>query len=354
VYSKAAFGATKPVVETGIVSPPPDTSLIVQVTNQLDQAASGMEVHITGPSSTSAFTSANGCAILAVSPGEYEVNVHQTGYLDPNWFKESKEDTSSPDPLDVYLPAETTTKKEYVFALAAAVKKLEFEELNPTTGAHESARAVNAIMENSQMAPATRLLLPEKSSTYLSSIGPTEKHIFPFLAAEPYAVYAGTCSANRPPEAERTKVIFSAGGEASAKVLLPSLIVDVWQNSQKEWEKETKPRKLITSKPEIFLSDTDEGCENTYRQPETIEKQTETGGALKYPGQPWGTYTVCVNVAYKNTKTAKTEHKYFEVPGLKNSNPKKEGTVVNLYEGGTKGEGLLPAGEGSGAEQSCP
>jgi Tfp pilus assembly protein PilV len=337
-----SIGTGKPVVETGIVSPPPDTSLIVQVTGPSDVAEAGVEANITGPSNASALTSANGCAILAVSPGEYEINVHQTGYVDQNWITESKNDSFYPS--KVYLPAVTTTKEPYIFAKGARVNPLSFKYLNPTTGKEEPTKALNARMENTEMTPTFRLLRPESSTTYVETITQSEKIVYPFTA--PYTVYAGSCLANKPPEKERVSITFAPGGEATPKLLLPSLIVDVWEGTK------TTPVKLIASKPEVFLSDTDEGCESTYHEPETIEKQTEKNGALKYPGQPWGTYTVCVNVPYKNTKTSKTEHKYIEATGQKNNNPKKEGTVVNLYEGGSKGEGLLPAAEG--LEKSCP
>jgi Tfp pilus assembly protein PilV len=343
VYSKSAFGATKPVIETGIVSPPPDTSLIVEVTNQAAEAVPGMEVQVTGPQSATTVTNTNGCAILALKPGEYEINVHLTSYVDPNWFTESKNDTSA-YPLHIYLPAQTTTKKEYRFAKAAELKPLTFKYLNPTNGKEEEDKALNATLENTGMAPTTRLVQKEGSATYLSTIH-TEKIVYPFKTA--YTVYAGSCPANRPPvEKERTTVPFTPENITGAKLVLPSLIVDVWEGTEKI------PGKLISSKPEIFLSDTDEGCESTYHQPETIEKQTEKGGALKYPGQPWGTYTVCVNVAYKNTKTGKIENKHVEATGQKNNNPKQAGTVVALYEGGTSGEGLKPEKEKS--EESCP
>jgi hypothetical protein len=331
VYSKAAFGATKPVVETGIVSPPPDTSLVVEVTNQAAEAVPGMEVHVTGPQSATTVTNTNGCAVLALNPGEYEVNVHLTGYVDPNWFTESKNDTSA-YPLHIYLPAQTTTKKEYRFAKAAELKPLTFTYLNPTNGKEEEDKALNATLENTGMAPTTRLVEPQGSATYLSTMH-TEKVVYPFKAA--YTVYAGSCSANRPPiETERTSVTFTPEQATEAKLLLPSLIVDVWEGTK------TTPIKLITNKPEVFLSDTDEGCESTYHQQETIIPPNKEIGALKYPGQPWGTYTVCANVTYAGKK----EH--VEEKEQKNNNPKKEGTVVNLYEGGSGGTGL--------EEKSCP
>lgn len=329
-----SLGAGKPVVETGIVSPPPDTSLIVQVTNQLAEPVAGMEAQVFGPSSASALTSASGCAILAVSPGEYEVNVHKAGDVDQNWFTETKNDSFYP--LHVYLPAETTTKKEYRFAPAAQLKPLTFKYLNPENGKEEEDKALNATLENTEMAPTIRLLQPEGNSTYLSTMQ-TEKVVYPFKTA--YTLYAGSCSANKPPvEKERTTVTFLPEKEKEAKLVLPSLVVDVWKNSKKEWEKEA-PKKLIGSKPEIFLYDTDEGCESKRQTPETIEKQTEKGGALKYPGQPWGTYTVCVNVPYENAKKEIFKD-HFEQTGQKNTNPKKEGTVVKLYEGGPEGKEL--------------
>ncbi len=341
-----SLGKGKPVVQTGIVSPPPDTSLIVEVTNELGEPVAGMEAQVTGPTSATALTSASGCAILAVSPGEYAINVHRTGYVDQNWFPESKEDPFYEK--TVYLPAETTTKKQYLFAPAAQLKPLTFKYLNPESGKEEEDKATNATLENTEMSPPTRLVQKEGSATYLATMQ-TEKIIYPFNKTS-YTLYAGSCVANKPPvEKERTTVTFLPEKEKEAKLVLPSLAVDVWQNSKKEWEKET-PKKLIGSKPEIFLYDTDEGCESKRQTPETIMPTKEKLGALKYPGQPWGTYTVCVNVPFENKTTKKIENKHFEEPAQKNNNPKKEGTVVNLYEGGSKGEGLKPVT----GEESCP
>ena len=185
--------------------------------------------------------------MLAVSPGEYEVNVHQAGYVDQNWFTESKEDSFYPS--TVYLTAETTTKKAYLFAPAAELKPLTFEELNPMTNTHKPAKALNAVLENPGMAPTFRLLEPEGSSTYLSSIT-TTKRIYPFSSKAPYTVYAGTCTANKPPEEkERTSIEFPAGGEQSAKVVLPSLVVDVWQGTKREAKRNRLSRNLSSSPP---------------------------------------------------------------------------------------------------------
>jgi len=321
-----ALGTGKPVVETGIVSPPPDTSLIVQVTNQAGEPVPGMEAQVTGPTSATAFTSANGCTVLALSPGEYEINVKQTGFVDQNWIPETK--TDSFYTKSVYLTAETTTKEKYLFAKAAQLKPLTFEELNPESGKSEAAKALNAVIESGEMSPPTRLIQKEGNATYLATMQ-TEKTIYPFTTG--YTIYAGSCLANKPPlEKEWLSKKFVPEKEISGVLLLPSLIVDVWQGAKGE------PKKPVTTAPEIFLSDTDENCESTYHQPETVIPTKEKVGALKYPGQPWGTYTVCVNVTHEGKK----EH--ISALGQKNNNPKQEGTRVEMYEGGSSGTGLEP------------
>jgi len=313
------------VVETGIVSPPPDTALVVQVSNQLGEPVQGAEAQATGPSSGSALTSASGCAIIALSPGEYEVNVHKVGYVDQNWFAESKEDPFYTK--KAYLTAETTTKKAYLLAPAAALNSLTFKYLNPTNGKEEEDKALNAILENPGMSPTFRVLPVTGTPAYVSSLQ-TEKIIYPFNKEAAYTVYAGSCQANRPPEKERTAIIFPAGGEESKKLVLPSLVVNVWEGTK------GTPKELVST-PEIFLSDTDAGCEPTWQKPKTFAttKNLTTklmeypkGGALEYPGQPWGTYTVCLNVGSSN---------HMEKTGIKNNQPEKQGTPVNFYESET-------------------
>jgi Tfp pilus assembly protein PilV len=312
----------KPVVQTGIVSPPPDTSLIVEVTNELGEPVAGMEAQVTGPSSASALTSTSGCAILAVSPGEYAINVHRTGYVDQNWFPESKEDSFYEK--TVYLPAETTTKKQYLFAPAAQLKPLTFKYLNPTNGKEEEDKALNATLENPEMSPTTRLVEKEGNATPLATMQ-TEKIVYPFHKTS-YTLYAGSCAANKPSvEKERTTVTFLPEKEQKANLVLPSLVVKVYEGTK------AAPKELVST-PEIFLSDTDEGCEHTWQKPKTAAttKNPTTklmeypkGGALEYPGQPWGTYTVCLNDG---------SSKRIEKPGIKNNHPEQAGTPVTFYE----------------------
>ncbi len=82
-------GPNGAVIETGVISPPADSALIVQV-EDVGTPLAGAKVVAKGPApSSSAYeleTSANGCAILALPPGEYTINVSKTGYVDPNGY----------------------------------------------------------------------------------------------------------------------------------------------------------------------------------------------------------------------------------------------------------------------------
>jgi type II secretory pathway pseudopilin PulG len=315
------LGTGKAVEESGIISPPAGAAIIAQVTES-GAPVSGATVSAVGPAPEAIThtleTSPDGCAILAVAPGEYTLNVSKSGYVDQNWYANSDEDKSASVTRSVYIPAETTTKAAYDFAPAARLNALKFEELNPTSGAHEPAKAFNAVLLNTGMEPSFKLIAPIGSSTYLTSIA-TEKIVFPFPSTAKYVAFAGTCLANEPPEANRTEITFPAGGEISQSLLLPSLIVRVWTGSA------PSQTTLATGPFQIYLRDVDTGtgCETAAHLQETTTTQTTTAGALKYPGQPWGTYTACINVAGKHYTSAEAT----------NTNAAQAGTPINLYEG---------------------
>ena len=114
-------------METSIISPPADSALIVQVTPS-GEAVPNMNVTATGPHRTSRQSRNvhDGCAILAVPPGEYTLNVNKLGYVDQNGYANSDEDPVTDSSL--YVVAETTVKKGYKFAQAGALE-VGFETL---------------------------------------------------------------------------------------------------------------------------------------------------------------------------------------------------------------------------------
>ena len=89
---------------------------------------------------------------------------------------------------------------------------------------------------------------------------------------------------------------------------------------------------LLTTAPYITITDNNAGCASAVNIP-APQVPTPTGGALFYPGQPYGNYTVCASsVGFKNTAS------------VANTNY-TTGTTVNIYLG--TGSPGLQAG-------SCP
>jgi Tfp pilus assembly protein PilV len=275
------LGTGKPVIETSIISPPPDAAVIVSVTNASSEPVPGMSVAATGPSNTSAVTSADGCAILGVLPGEYGVNVSKTGYVDPNGYAESDKDPTSNAPF--YVIAENTVKVPYEFAPAGTLA-VSYE--NPSTKL--AAEGDSFVLANTAMNPAFRTF--GTAGTYTKTVT-SSTTVFPFT--EPYTVYAGTCEADNPHVVNAANpapgTVHALPGEtATATVLLPPVNVEVLSGTS------AAQKGVPVAGATAFI--TDKGC-NTTR---TLT--TTASGALSQPGLPFGKYTLCVSVALANKK----------------------------------------------------
>ncbi len=279
-------GTRKPVVETGIVSPPPGAALIVQVTNAATEGVAGMSVTATGPEPGGAphtlTTAANGCAILALLPGEYTINVSKAGYVDENWYANSEEDLSVT--RRVYLTAESAAKEPYSFDVAGTLK-VEFTP-EPGSGKGDSFVAFNSKMKS----PAFRASpFPSTLETYTSTIESAAK-VFPFVGS-PYSVYAGTCEANNPvavnpKNSAPPTVTVLPGKQGVAKVVQPPINIKVMSGSKVG--KLTEGVEVENATGTLQEPAEPEGC-GTIRKFSTIK-----GGALPHPGMPFGEYTLCV------------------------------------------------------------
>ena len=133
-----SMGPKGAVIETGVISPPADSALIVQV-EDVGTPLAGAKVVAKGPAPSSSVheleTSLNGCAILALPPGEYTINVSKTGYVDPNGYANTESDKSVTK--TVYLPAETTSKEGYNLGPASKLQ-VSFTEAGKSIPAPES------------------------------------------------------------------------------------------------------------------------------------------------------------------------------------------------------------------------
>lgn len=266
-----SLGPGKPVVESGIISPPAGAALIVQVTES-GTAVPQATVVATGPlpaaTAHSLETSTNGCAILAVSPGEYDLNVSKTGYVDPNGYPNTDEDTSVT--RSVYLPAETTAKEGFNIGLAGNLA-VSFTGSVP-------AEADQFVAFNSGM---TTFRLFGTLGTYSSTIN-TPTTIFPFTTD--YTVYPGSCEADVPPSSvisadkSNFEVLVPRGGTGSLTTLEPPITIRVLESNK------GLPEKPLQN---ALVRIEDTGCKTVH------ESHTTATGALPRPGMPFGTYSLC-------------------------------------------------------------
>jgi Tfp pilus assembly protein PilV len=272
-----SLGTGKPVVETSVISPPPGSVLIAQVTNQATEALPNASVTATGKSSYSDETSKNGCAILAVEPGQYTLNVSKAGYVDENGYPNSDEDplTSAP----VYVVAENSVKKPFKFGKAGA---LEMHFANASTNVTETGDAFTAA--NTSMNPAIRAF--GATGTYTSSVT-TAKTLFPF--PEGYTVFAGSCEADNPANfgISPAKATLGPGETVSATVPQPPVKIRVMSGT----EAGSSHEGTAVASATVVVTDT--GCSTT----RTLT--TESKGALSHPGLPYGKYSMCVGTAGK-------------------------------------------------------
>jgi Tfp pilus assembly protein PilV len=276
-----SMGATKPVEESSIISPPPGAALIVQVTED-GNALEGARVSATGPSPAATEhtldTSSDGCAILALVPGDYEINVNKAGYVDPNWYANTREDptTTHSAYLAPFLVAETTTKEAYDLGRAGT---LEVSFLTGSTPAEGDAFvAFNTFMSAFKQVGTV--------GTYKSTVT-SGKEVYPYPKESPYTVYAGTCEADSPSRfgVHPAEIVVPPGAIGAVTVALPPVNIRVMSGTGEGASTEGGPLNGAT----IYTDDT--GCATAR------SFTTTSSGALPRPGLPFGKYSMCVGSA---------------------------------------------------------
>ncbi len=334
-----SIGTHAPVVETGIVSPPPDTNLLVQVVDQ-GSPVSGMNVTATGPAPTTVVhkteTASNGCAILATEPGEYLVNVSRTGsgipYVTPSGFAKSEEDPTYKPLSKKFLVAETTTPFIVEFGPASTLE---------VTFANKAGAEVegDSFMISNPKLPGVGFKGPYGTpGTYAKAIT-TPQELFPFKT--PYSVYAGTCTEDNPEVVSPTILPAKAKPEEGlpekAKVTEPPINIVVMSGSKKGSGTEGVPVVGAT----VHLKDTKCG---TIREFKTTPATKPPAGTLPHPNVPYGTYELCV-------LSGNTRYITPEFVNNTEAGPELLSKIVNSEElgttGETKGYGVVYMGAGA-------
>jgi Tfp pilus assembly protein PilV len=323
-----SMGASKAVEEVSMISPPAGTALIVQVTNPVEPLA-GAVVSVVGPTTASAETSSNGCAILALEPGSYTIDVTKAGYVDQNGFEHTKQDTAGGVTTD-YLVAETTTKLQYTLAPASKLE-VSFSGAVP-------AESDTVVMFNSSMVEPARFGTLGTYKTVVSS----PNNVFPFAGENKYAVYAGTCEGNLPSKWGQTnvEVLVPPASTTKVTVAVPPVPVKVMSGIS-----EASPGTAV-EKAEVKVKDL--SCKTTANRMLT----TNASGTLTHPGLPYGEYTFCAG-------NAKASGRHWEGTLLNNS---PTGPTSKVWTNGGEKAGVdtiylgtSPAGAPAGTKEGlCP
>ncbi len=276
------MGASKPVEESSLISPPPGAALIVQVTEDGTNALEDANVSATGPAPSSTAhtleTSSDGCAILALVPGNYEINVSKAGYVDPNWYVNTREDptTTHNAYLAPFLVAETTTKESYDLGRAGTLEVSFLSESTPAEG--DSVVAFNSFMASFKQLGTV--------GTYKTTVA-TGKEVYPYPESSPYTVYAGTCEADSPGKfgLKPAEVVVPPGATGAVTVPLPPVNIRVMSGTSAGTSTEGSPVANAT----VDINDTSCGTARSFT--------TTSSGALPHPGMPFGKYSICVGSA---------------------------------------------------------
>jgi Tfp pilus assembly protein PilV len=321
------IGAGKSVEENGIISPPAGSALIVQVTES-GAPLQGAEVVATGPSPASTAyeleTSANGCAILAVPPGEYNINASKSGYVDPNGFPHTHEDEGGSVTRSVYIPAETTSKVGYNLGRAGTLA-VSFSEAGTATQG-DSFVAFNT--------GQTKFRPFGTAGSYGATVtsSPT---IFPFKSK--YTIYAGTCeadlpSANSVPLVAAEEQEVAPGSTTATTVRLGPVNIKVMGGHNS-----SSPGKVISGAAGYT---NDSGCsvKRTF-----TTTSTNPLGAMPHPGLPFGKYTMCVGSGANRWEGEFANNSASGPLSTSWTNGGTSGGIATIYLG-IEGTGTTPTG----------
>lgn len=275
-----SMGTTKPVIETSLVSPPAGSALIVQVTGASGEGVKEMSVTSEkGPTATEEATSTQGCAVLAVLPGEYVLSVKRTGYVDQNGFVNSNEDPFYN--ASFYVVAESSAKKSFEFGPAGELAAKFENPVAKTKISGETFLALNTGISS----PSYKVFGTVESP--VAAVESTKK-LFPFTS--PYTVYAGSCPADAPTangQASNPTLTVPAGGRAEGTLPLPpvsSIVVKSGTSSG-------SPGSAVSGAEGTII---DTGCA---AEGITVKRSFKTNveGKMSYPGLPYGKYSMCVS-----------------------------------------------------------
>jgi type II secretory pathway pseudopilin PulG len=268
-----------PIVVSSIVTPAPGTfgvdqgSLAVTVVDRNGNGVSGLSVAISGPANASDVTDSHGCAFFGYQPiGSYTASTTRSGWVD------TQGNPTASKTVTIASQQMSTAPLQYDQAGSATVT---FETyVTKVDGTHATVPATARYAR-----VAHNLLLPPYYRTFGNGSNQTTvtaANLFPFTSA--YGIYAGNCDANDPNAQPTAQTVDSVQVNPSAApgltVREPAINVHAVSGASPV----NKPHVKITAVTP---------CTGTWDYPAATD--TNSDGTLKFPGLPYGTYSVCVD-----------------------------------------------------------
>jgi prepilin-type N-terminal cleavage/methylation domain-containing protein len=353
----------KPVVETGVVTPPTGSGLEVDVGNAPAPTAGVSSVTVivkytaAGTSTVSTLegiTTSAGCIVFGAIPSiAATVEIpEQVGFVTPSG-------SQTIEPKEVVLAPNTTTYYAVAYQRGGAIeaifkynKSVKYEHLNnKKVPEKEEVRNDTFVVANADMETPPKYevgstrgefisasglyeplpgvpVVAEKPQTYLPTATSPETtnypqgDLFPFPESEGeggWEVYAGDCKANDPETlkvpgvaVERKWITPGAPATEFKEVPLSHLSLNVYKNKESEVAAlGSEAVKDLETKNKLVATITDTSCASIAPNNETTVKtehkqytttEEADGGHLQFPFQPFGAYQLCVY----NSETQKT------------------------------------------------
>ncbi len=211
--SWSGMGQAKPLKMSTLISPSNRStsegngSLAVQIVDADGEGMEAVAVTLNGPENFTDTTDVNGCVGWGNldASGSWRVSFSKAGFVDANG-NTAVDDT-------IALAGGATTTRQYRYDVAGFGKVLFRTRRIADTD--EPTLQKNLTLANSEMASEKTLTFPD-TNTWDGSAAP-QVPLFPFVSS-PYAVYAGTCAAARPP----ASVTLGAGQQAPSNLNITS------------------------------------------------------------------------------------------------------------------------------------
>jgi Tfp pilus assembly protein PilV len=346
--SWAARGAAAPAVETAIVSPPPGTTVLVQVLDA-GYGVSGVTAVATGPVPSAAthtlVTSNDGCAVFALTPGEYTVNAYRASYVTPNGFENTDQDPLYKASSTKYLVAESSSSYQVQLAPSGKIE-VSYKSTGGGTTEGDSFVALNSLMSKYREFGTVGALKPTVTS----------EPLFPFPKEDKYTIYAGSCLEDAPEAVGSEKAVevpeVIPGHTVESSVIQPPLKFKVM--SGKKFGTVAEEGSAVTG-ASVRLEDTKCNAVRTYTTNTKGEFATTAPKDEPY-AVPYGTYKMCVTggtngPVNKKYTTAEFENNTATGPSSLGSitDGGEHGGFAMIYMGASSGSpGTLASGS------SCP